>query len=283
MRNLLGIIGKPLDHSLSPLLHNKAIEKLKINYKYESWELDESELEGFLQSVRNKNSLIAGFNVTIPYKEKIIPYLDELDPLARVLKAVNTVKYEDGKLKGYNTDSLGFLETLKRNNIEYEEKNILILGSGGACNGIALFLANKKVKRIDIVARNNNKSKIICESLKTIGIKSDSIIWDDLAILNIEKYNIIIQTTPIGLKSNYNEIEFPYSKLNKNHTILDIIYNPILTTFLKKGMLYGARGINGLEMLVYQGYFSFKIWTNLEEDTALMLKTAKLQLEDKSE
>ncbi len=283
MRKLLGIIGKPLTHSLSPILHNKAIEKLAIDFKYEKWEIDESELKQFLINVKKKDSSILGFNVTIPYKEKVIPYLDELDQLAIKLKAVNTVKYENGKLKGYNTDGLGFLETLIRNNVEYENKNILILGSGGACKGIALFLAENKVACIDIVARNIEKAANISADLIESGLKSKNIYWSELPILNIEKYQIIIQTTPLGMKNNNYEINFPYAKLSDKHTIIDIVYNPIETNFLKNGKIYKARCINGLEMLVFQGYHSFKIWTGLEENTELMLNTGIKLLEVKNE
>ncbi len=283
MRNLLGIIGKPLGHSLSPLLHNKAIEKLEANYKYESWELDHSELEQFLKRVKENESLVSGFNVTIPYKEEIMNFLDELDPLASKLKAVNTVKYENGKLKGYNTDGLGLLETLNKNNVKYENKNILILGSGGACKGVALFLANKNIGEIDIVARNIKEGSFIRDELIKMEVPSKFILWENLSVLDVEEYQIIIQTTPIGMKENDVEIDFPYSKLTSRHTMLDIIYNPIETKFLKSGKKYGASCINGLEMLVYQGFYSFKIWTGLEEDTDLMLEVALEKLGGKCE
>ena len=283
MRNLLGIIGKPLGHSLSPILHTKAIEKLSADYTYEKWEIDENELEGFLNSVRASESSIVGFNVTIPYKEKIIPFLDELDPLAAKLKAVNTVKYENGRLKGYNTDGLGFLETLTRNKVDYENIKILMLGSGGACKGIAMFLAGEKVAQIDIVARDRIKGEAITSDIMENGLKSRYISWTDLPLINIEDYQIIVQTTPIGMKNQTGEIEFPYEKLSEKNVVIDIVYNPLETTFLKKCKIYGAIGINGLEMLVYQGYHSFRIWTGLEEDTDLMLNTAESLLEVKSE
>lgn len=279
MRRVLGIIGNPLGHSLSPILHKTAIEKLSAEYTYEKWELAENELEGFLKKVKEKNNLTIGFNVTIPYKEKIIPYLDELDILAVKLNAVNTVKYEDGKLKGYNTDGLGLLETLIRNKVQYENKNILILGSGGACKGIAMFLTEKKVAKIDFVARNKHKVEDLSSRIKNTGIGSSLIDWPNLRNLEIDDYNIIIQTTPLGMKNQVGEIEFPYEKLTSAHTVIDIVYNPLETDFLKKSKVNGSKCINGLEMLVFQGYHSFKIWTGLEEDTDLMLKTAYSLLE----
>ncbi len=279
MRNMLGIIGNPLGHSLSPVLHKTAIEKLTANYSYEKWEIEEDELESFIQKVRDKNSNILGFNVTIPYKEKIIPYLDEIDILATKLNAVNTVKYENGKLKGYNTDGLGLFETLIRNKVQFENKKILMLGSGGACKGIAIFLAQKKINKIDIAARNENKVKYLISRIKDTGTKSDFIPWSDLRELEIDVYDLIIQTTPIGMKNQSQEIDFPYGKLTASHTVIDIVYNPLETDYLKKSKTNGAKCINGLEMLVYQGYHSFKIWTGLDEDTDLMLKTAYSLLE----
>lgn len=283
MRNKLGIIGNPLGHSLSPNLHKAAIEKLSETYTYEKWELTENELESFIQSVRNDNSNILGFNVTIPYKEKIIQYLDELDILASKLKAVNTVKYEKGILKGYNTDGLGLFESLTRNDVQYKKKKILMLGNGGACKGIAMFLTNHKVAGIDIAGRDLNKVRELTNRIKSEGTESDPVSWTDLMNLDIDKYHIIIQTTPLGMKNHSKEISFPFGKLTTGHTVIDIVYNPLETDFLKKSQNKGAKCINGLEMLVYQGYHSFKIWTGLDEDTELMLKTGYSLLEVHSE
>lgn len=283
MRRILGIIGNPLGHSLSPILHKTAIEKLSADYTYEKWELAENELEKFVKEAKAIDSSIAGFNVTIPYKEKIIPYLDELDILAAKLNAVNTVKYEDGKLKGYNTDGLGLLESLIRNKVQYDNKNILILGSGGACKGITMFLTEQKVAKIDLVARDKYKVGNISSRIKETGTDSNFIAWSDLSSLDIDDYNIIIQTTPLGMKNQTGKIEFPYYKLTSKQTVIDIVYNPLETEFLRNSRINGAICINGLEMLVYQGYHSFKIWTGLKEDTDLMLRTAYSLLEVKSE
>lgn len=283
MRNKLGIIGNPLGHSLSPNLHKAAIEKLSEIYTYEKWELTENELESFIQRVRKNNSDILGFNVTIPYKEKIIKYLDELDILASKLKAVNTVKYEKGILKGYNTDGLGLFESLTRNDVQYKKKKILMLGNGGACKGIAMFLTNHKVAGIDIAGRDLNKVRELTNRIKSEGTESDPVSWTDLMNLDIDKYHIIIQTTPLGMKNHSKEISFPFGKLTTGHTVIDIVYNPLETDFLKKSQNKGAKCINGLEMLVYQGYHSFKIWTGLDEDTELMLKTGYSLLEVHSE
>jgi len=158
-----------------------------------------------------------------------------------------------------------------------------MLGSGGACKGISLYLTDQKVARIDLVARDENKGGSISSRIRQTGINSKYISWSDLKDLKIDDYDIIIQTTPLGMKNQAGQIEFPYEKLTSYKTVIDIIYNPLETDFLKKSKVYGAKCINGLEMLVYQGYHSFKIWTELEEDTELMLKAAYSLLEVKGE
>lgn len=280
MRNRLGIVGKPLGHSLSPLLHENGMGDSR--YSYEKWELKEKELKDFLTKVKSLDSDILGFNVTIPYKEKIIEYLDELDKNAMLLGAVNTVKYEAGKLKGYNTDGLGFYESLKRHNFTVEGKKILIIGSGGAARGIAIFLSLHKVNSIDIVARNMDKGEKLVEELNKY-TNSFYLQLEEIERIDISKYDLIIQATPIGMKNIKGEILFPYKNLNDKQIVADIVYNPLNTNFLSRARGRVKEDISGLEMLVYQGYHSFKIWTSLEENTEVMLKVGREFLEDKSE
>lgn len=283
MRNKLGIVGMPLGHSISPFLHNLAIEKLNVELTYDKWEIEEDKLSMFISSVKDEDSRILGFNVTIPYKEKIIPLLDEIDPLARKLNAINTVKYENGILKGYNTDGMGFLESLIRNQIEYRNKNVLVLGSGGAANGIARYLAEKNVREIDIAARNIEKGTLLSDDIGSSGKMSRLINWNDLETAGISNYDIIVQTTPLGMKNHTPALMFPYEQVTKKNTVIDIVYNPLETEFLRNCKKSGAKSLRGLEMLVYQAYHSFKIWTGLEEDTELMLKAAIKLMEEQVE
>lgn len=280
-RNRLGIIGKPLGYSLSPILHMKGMEKLKEGYIYEKWELEESELEEFLASVKAFGSDILGFNVTIPYKEKIIPYLDRLEENCKLLKAVNTVKYEAGKLVGYNTDGLGLLESLKKHSFKVEDKGILIIGSGGAGRGIAIFLSQYKPKLIDIVTRNKEKGLKLIKEIG--GYASSSFKLEKINKIEISNYDLIIQTTSLGMKNSIGKLDFPYKKLNQNQIVVDIVYNPLVTVFLKNSRAKVKEAIGGLEMLVYQGYHSFKIWTGKEEDSEEMLAIGRKILEEKIE
>lgn len=279
-RNRLGIIGRPLGHSLSPSLHSKVIEKLKLDYTYEKWELAEEELPSFIADVRNPESGILGFNVTIPYKEKIIPFLDSLDPLASRLGAVNTVKVEeDGTLAGYNTDGAGFLESLKRNGANDLKRPILILGSGGAAKGIALYLAAEGAAEIDLAVRNLEKGEELSARIRESGAASRLYSLGRLEEPELGRYGLIVQTTPLGMKNVVGTLDFPYERLEKEQVVADIVYNPLETEFLKNCGAAGAKAIGGLEMLVYQGYHSFRIWTGLEGDPELMLETGRKILE----
>ena len=281
-RNRLGIIGKPLGHSLSPMLHMKGMEKLKEGYAYEKWELKERELKEFLVSVKTEDSDILGFNVTIPYKEKIISYLDRLEENCKLLKAVNTVKYEAGKLVGYNTDGPGLLESLKKHEFKIKDKRILIIGSGGAARGIAIFLSQHKLKLIDITAINEEKGLKLTEEIGKY-VTSSYFKLEKINEIEISRYDLIIQTTSLGMKNSKGKLDFPYEKLNQNQTVIDIVYNPIVTEFLKNSRDKVKEAIGGLEMLVYQGYHSFKIWTDEEEDSEGMLAIGRKILEEKIE
>lgn len=282
MRNRLGIIGNPLGHSLSPILHAEGMKDLNEKYTYEKWELDKNELASFLNWVRLPESKVLGFNVTIPYKEIIIPYLDLLDEEAKVLQAINTVKVEDGLLKGYNTDGLGFYESIKRHGFIIDNSKILVIGSGGAARGISMYLAQQNIDKIDIAGRNIDKNKKLVTELNRY-TSSFCISLNKIGDLNISDYDLIVQTTPIGMKNSGGVLEFPYEKLSKKQVVVDIVYNPLNTDFLKKVKGKVGSEISGLEMLVYQGYHSFKIWTGLEENTKVMFQIGKSMLEEESE
>lgn len=281
-RNRLGIIGKPLGQSFSHLLHIKGIEELKENYIYDKWELEEKDLKEFLLLVKSEGSDILGFNVTTPYKEKIVPYLDELEENCKLIHAVNTVKYEAGKLVGYNTDGLGLLESFKKHSFKVKDKRILIIGNGGAARGISIFLSQHKPRLIDITARNNGKSLKLVEEIGRY-IESTYFKLEKINEIDISNYDLIIQATSIGMKNIKGKLDFPYEKLNRNQVVVDIVYNPAVTAFLKNSEPKVKEVIGGLEMLVYQGYYSFEIWTKEEENCEDMLKIGQKILEKKIE
>ena len=279
MRKTLGIIGNPLGHSLSPLMHGAAVQAENWPYRYEKWELLPDELAGLTESVRGSGSEVLGFNVTIPYKEKILPFLDGLEETCRILGAVNTVKWEAGQLIGYNTDGLGLLESLNRHGVPYSGRSILLIGSGGAARGIAVTLALRGAGRIDFVAADLNQGMILKDQISTLGLPSEVYPYEGLKGMDVSPYDVIIQATPVGMKGVEGEIPFPYEALKLRQAVVDIVYNPLETVFRKECWKRGVETISGIEMLIYQGYHSMRIWTGLEEDTELMLEIGRRYLE----
>lgn len=248
-----GLVGKKLGHSFSRDYFTKKFSELNLNYSYQNIELDN--IRDIIPFVKeNKN--LKGFNVTVPYKEEIIPYLDELDPVAREVGAVNTVKvYDDGKLKGFNTDVIGFEKLLSRDAINRVRtsgmKEALILGSGGASKAVQ-YVLNKK----------NIPYKIVSRGFK-LGIRNEELgmSYEEINSIGFEPYSIIINATPVGMFPNVNEcLELPYSSIEARHVFIDLIYNPEETLFLNKARLKGASTFNGMTMLYEQAEAAWEIW-----------------------
>ncbi|MBN08977.1 MAG: shikimate dehydrogenase [Flavobacteriaceae bacterium] len=241
---IFGLIGKDINYSFSKKYFEKKFKLINNNnFKYENFDLKNiSEVENVL--VINN---LCGLNVTIPYKEKIIPYLDDLTPIAEEVGAVNTVYLINGKKIGDNTDVVGFQNSLNKF-ININPASSIILGSGGASKAINYVLKKQKIKRI-IVSRNPIKNQLSYEELNE-------------KIINENK--LIINCTPLGTYPKTNEYpEIPYSFITKNHYLFDLIYNPKTTIFLKKGIDKGAKVINGFNMLIEQAEASWKIWNNI--------------------
>jgi len=266
---LLGLIGHPVDHSFSPIMHNAAIEDLGINYKYLAFDVSEENLKDIVSGA--KAFQIAGFNITIPHKMNIMKYLDEIDEDAKAIGAVNTVKIENGKAIGYNTDGIGAKKALEEKTGILINKNILIIGSGGGSRAVSYELA--KENNLTIINRNIEKAKILSEELSKNLKKENSINYGDLDI-DIKNFDIIINTTPVGMYPNTNvDPVIPLNDIKKGAVVMDLIYNPLEPVFLKEAMKYGAETINGLGMLVYQGAVSFEIWTGKKPDIYVMKKS----------
>ncbi|MBA2861955.1 shikimate dehydrogenase [Methanococcus maripaludis] len=265
---LLGLIGHPVDHSFSPIMHNTAIEDLGINYVYLAFDVSEENLKNVVSGA--KALQITGFNVTIPHKINIMKYLDEIDEDAKAIGAVNTVKIENGKAIGYNTDGIGAKRTLEEKAGILIDKNILIIGSGGASRAVCFELA--KDNNLTIINRNIEKAKILSEEFSKKLKKQKPINYGDLD-LDIKNFDIILNTTPVGMHPNTNvDPVIPLKNIKKDAVVMDLIYNPIEPVFLKEAIKYGAKTINGLGMLVYQGAVSFEIWTGMKPDIYVMKK-----------
>ena len=217
------VIGNPIKHSLSPKLHNHWIKKNNIDAVYEKKQLNENDIEDTILKVRNGE--IDGINVTIPFKKEIIPFLDQLTPVAEEVCAVNTIYKENNKVVGHNTDVAGFELAIRRINYDINNKKVFILGAGGAVS--AIILALKKMKVLKIILSNRTKQK--AEDLKKIYSDLEIIDWGQ-----ITDFDMIINATSLGLKNN-DQIQLDLSKVGKGKFFYDVIYNPIKTNFLLEG------------------------------------------------
>lgn len=253
------LIGNPVAHSLSPPIHNAAYQKLGINYVYLAFRI--TDLAKAITGIREFG--IKGISVTIPYKEKILKYLDDLDPLARKIGAVNTVVNHSGFLKGYNTDCWGAIKALKEKTKLYRKK-VAILGAGGACRAIASGLKEEGAKII-LINRSIEKAKKLAKEF----------LLDDYFPLEridmIKKAEIIINATSVGTLSNESLIN--KEMLESKQIVFDIVYNPKETKLIKEAKASGCRVVYGYKMLLYQAVYQFKLFTGRKAPVELMEKT----------
>lgn len=270
MRNKLGVLGYPLGHTLSPIMQNAALKELgRSDLEYVVLEKDYHELQKAIQDIKQE---FLGINVTVPYKEKIMPWVQDVSYEARLAGAINTILVKDDKLVGTNTDGTGYLRSLREHNIELEGKDILILGSGGASRGVATALAGAKVRRIDICCRKKNHGQSLIDILTSVcKIETSWIDFKALHKADVSRYAVIINTTPVGMYPNESEIiSFPYDKLEKDQILSDLIYRPSMTGFLQEGRKRGLTVVGGLEMLLYQGAESLAFWLGCEPPIDVM-------------
>ena len=244
MNSIYGLIGNPVKHSFSYKFFNNLFDEKKLNnHSYKLYKLGKiSEIRSILS-----NKEVKGLNITIPFKESVIDYLDNIDFTASKVGAVNCIKISTTKTIGYNTDIIGFEKSLRKF-INLKTKDALILGSGGVSKAIE-FILNKLEINYKIVSRNKTGSKYIC--------------YNDINKIIINKHKLIINATPLGTHPNINERpNIPYKLLSKNHYLYDLVYNPKVTSFLKEGIKIGCKTKNGEEMLKIQALESWKIWNS---------------------
>jgi len=245
------VIGNPIEHSLSPKLHNYWIKENNIDAIYDKKQLNENNVEGIISDV--KNGKIDGINVTVPFKKSVIPFLDQLTLLAKETQSVNTIFKKDNKVVGDNTDVSGFEQSLKHINYSVKDKKIFILGAGGVAPSIIIALRRLGAAKITL----SNRTKEKAENLKKI--------YSDLEIINwgeTPDFNMIINATSLGLK-NDDEIKLNYGDIGRNKLFYDIIYNPRKTKFLSSAKQFGHQIENGKMMFIYQAQLAFKIWHNI--------------------
>ena len=257
------VIGNPIEHSLSPKLHNYWIKKNNIDAVYDKKQLNKVDIDNIILEV--KSGKIDGINVTVPFKQSVIPFLDELTPLAKETQSVNTIFKENNKIIGHNTDIGGFELALKYINYDVKDKKIFILGAGGVVPSIILSLKKMGVSRIIL----SNRTKKKAEDLKKIYRDIEIVDWG-----KITDFNIIINATSVGLKDD-NEIKLNYTDIGPNKLFYDVIYNPKQTNFLSKAKKFGNQIENGKMMFIYQAHQAFAIWhkilPNIDEETIKLL------------
>lgn len=258
----VALIGDPVEHSFSPFIHNYGFKVHNLNMVYVNHPVKKYDLKAGIEGIKALGYI--GANITYPHKTEVIKYLDGVSEEARLIGAVNTIKNEDGKLIGYNTDGLGFIYGLTQEGIEIEDKTVCLLGAGGAASSIAISLCLKANCRVIICNRDMNRAEEISRIVN--GRKGDflgKIIQTILPNeLYLEKVDILVNCTPVGMGELKNLIPFEDKlKLNKNTIVCDLIYNPYETLLLKMAKHEGCPAYNGLDMLFGQAILAFEIWT----------------------
>ena len=248
------VIGNPIEHSLSPKLHNYWIKKNNIEAVYDKKQINESDIKFVIDEIKNEK--INGINVTVPFKKLVIPFMDELSSEANESQSVNTIYFRSGKVIGHNTDISGFELGIKYSKYDVKNKIVFILGAGGVVSSIIIAL--KKMGAAKIIISNRTKNK--AEDLKKKFNELEIIDWGETP-----SFDMIINATSIGLK-NEEGINLDYTSVGHNKFFYDLIYNPKETIFLKRAKLFGNKAENGKMMFIYQAHQAFTIWHKLMPD-----------------
>jgi len=270
------VIGDPIEHTLSPAMHNSAFEHLKLDFVFLAFRVTSDELEN---AVRGACALgIRGLNVTMPHKNSVTEFLDEADPAVKFLGAANTILNQSGRLKGFNTDGVGALKALKQNGVNLAGKKVLLLGAGGAAKAIAFSLA-KEVDELCILNRDAVQARELASVLEPFGKK---IVGNELSPKQLQQKlqdsDVLINATFVGMTPYASDSLVKPDWLKPELTVMDIVYNPVETKLLRDAKAAGAKVINGVEMLLYQGAASFEIWTGCKAPVDVMRKAALKQI-----
>ena len=245
------VIGNPINHSLSPKLHNYWLEQNNINAVYEKIKLEENEIENFILKLKNQE--INGCNVTVPFKKTVIPFLDKLSLEAEQTQSVNTISFHNGDLIGHNTDIGGFQKAINKLNYKVKDKKILILGAGGVAPSIIFALNKMEVSEITVSNRTYKRAENLKSQFNKINIVNCG---------EIPEFDIIINATSLGLNNETIDLNTP--NIGDGKLFYDVIYNPSETNFLKDGKKLGNQTENGKFMFIYQAFEAFKLWHGME-------------------
>jgi shikimate dehydrogenase len=272
------VIGHPIGHSLSPLMHNTAFTLLALDCRYELIDIDPSSLKQEVECFRDKKW--GGLNVTVPHKGAIIPFLDEIDPEARAIGAVNTVLHLDNKLIGYNTDIIGVERSLRIDREKIKGTQCTILGSGGAARSVAYVLAHSiKPKVITFSALFPEQAHAIIKNIGDTDVEFNVLHCTDAALEHaIKNSTLIVNATTVGMFPQDLDSPLPNKNwLKNNHIVFDLVYRPLTTQLQRDAKAVGAKTIDGLGMFIHQGAAAFRLWTGME----MPLEQIRQVLEDK--
>ena len=276
MTSKLGIIGYPIGHSISPVFQQAALDYCGIDGAYQAYQVAPDSLEQFFQGLRQPDFL--GINVTVPHKEAVIPYLDEVDDWATAAGAVNTVVNRNGRLSGHNTDGSGFLRALKEGAGFYPEgSRTLVLGAGGAARGVILALVRDGVARLTVANRTLERAQRLADLAQADGTSSRAIPLSGHELTEAAATaDLIVNCTTIGMSHGPDETGSPLStdQIPATALVNDLVYNPLETPLLQEAQRAGARVLGGIHMLVYQGAASFEMWTGRDAPVNVMLEAA---------
>jgi shikimate dehydrogenase len=288
MSRYIGLIGYPLKHSISPYFQQAALDYYRLDIRYETWETGPAQLQDIVNNLRKPHNV--GANVTVPYKEAVLPLLDEVDDLASSIGAVNTIVKKDDKLVGFNTDAYGFIEALtKEGHIDPEGKKVVMLGAGGVGRAVGFILVQRKVASLAITDGIFERASALAENLvkpiketsqssKDVKPRVTAFQWQNLSSAKtLDNCDLIVHCTTIGMKHSSQEGQSPLGLevIPKDVLVYDLVYNPWSTPLLRLAQKAGANILGGLPMLVYQGAASFKLWTGRKAPVDIMFNKAK--------
>ena len=266
-----GLIGDPIEHSVSPVMHNAAFSSLGLDYIYLPLRVARDNLAKAIDGLKVLN--IRGLNVTIPHKVAVIPLLDEMEPLAEKIGAVNTIVNDKGRLKGHNTDAGGFLKTLLGRGVEPRDKKVVVLGAGGASRAISFTLVergaeivilNRKLEMDWAVKLASSISQFSAKEVKALELNDENL----SSVL--EAADILVNATSVGMSPNSNNSPLPAKLLKPELVVFDVVYNPLKTRLLAEAEAAGAETISGIDMLVWQGALTFELWTGAKAPIDIM-------------
>lgn len=265
--NIVGLIGHPVEHSFSPPMHNAAFEELGMDWAYVAFDVNPNNLKSAIDGAKSLN--IKGFNVTIPHKINVMDYLDEIDEVASLIGAVNTIDFNN--MKGYNTDGIGAVKAIEEVT-SIKNRNVVVAGAGGASRAISFYIAKYGADSLTILNRNIQKAQDLAGDVEASDL-IDEVGSDSISNINsyLDDADILIDTTPLGMHPHIDDEPIAIAdNMHEDLTVFDAVYNPNETVLLKEAIKAGAKPVYGIKMLLYQGAESFEIWTGKKAPVDVM-------------